>query len=313
MLLKESVYIFLVWGKRNLRNIWRWRYFYLLLTPTLLYFIVFSYIPFYGVVIAFKNFQPFLGIWDSPWVGWKNFETMFSSVKFPELIRNTVLISIYRIIFGFPVPILFALLLNEVRVMWFKRSIQTIAYFPHFLSWVIFGGIIYNVVGPSGIINLVLEKFGIDTINLSANPDLFRPLVVATGILKEFGWAAIIYLAALTGIDPHLYEAAKIDGASKLRQIWHITLTGIRPMIAMLLILQLGSVLDAGFEQILILSNPVVYSVGDIIDTYVYRVGLLEANYGLATAVGLFKGVIAAILIVSANHIIRRTGEKSLW
>ncbi|MCC3372390.1 sugar ABC transporter permease [Cohnella sp. REN36] len=296
-----------------MRNIWRWRYFYLLLTPTLLYFIVFSYIPFYGVVIAFKNFQPFLGIWDSPWVGWKNFETMFSSVKFPELIRNTVLISIYRILFGFPVPILFALLLNEVRVMWFKRSIQTIAYFPHFLSWVIFGGIIYNVVGPSGIINLVLEKLGIDAINLSANPDLFRPLVVVTGILKEFGWAAIIYLASLTGIDPHLYEAAKMDGASKLRQIWHITLTGIRPMIAMLLILQLGSVLDAGFEQILILSNPVVYSVGDIIDTYVYRVGLLEADYGLATAVGLFKGVIAAILIVSANHIIRRTGEKSLW
>ncbi|MCD9024573.1 ABC transporter permease subunit [Cohnella sp. NL03-T5] len=292
---------------------WKWRYFYLLLTPTVLYFIIFSYIPFYGVVIAFKNFQPFLGIWDSPWIGLKNFETMFSSVKFPELIRNTVLISLYRLIFGFPVPILFALLLNEVRAIWFKRTVQTITYFPHFLSWVVFGGIIFNVIGPSGIINLVLDKLGLETINMAANPDLFRPLVVITGILKEFGWAAIIYLAALTGIDPHLYEAVKVDGAGKLRQIWHITLPGIRPMIAMLLILQLASVLDAGFEQILILSNPVVYGVGDIIDTYVYRVGLLESNYGLATAVGLFKGVIAAILIVSANHIIRRTGEKSLW
>ncbi|MEQ4482452.1 ABC transporter permease [Cohnella silvisoli] len=296
-----------------MQNIWKWRYFYLLLTPTVLYFIIFSYIPFYGVVIAFKNFQPFLGIWDSPWIGLKNFETMFSSVKFPELIRNTVLISLYRLIFGFPVPILFALLLNEVRAIWFKRTVQTITYFPHFLSWVVFGGIIFNVIGPSGIINLVLDKLGLETINMAANPDLFRPLVVITGILKEFGWAAIIYLAALTGIDPHLYEAVKVDGAGKLRQIWHITLPGIRPMIAMLLILQLASVLDAGFEQILILSNPVVYGVGDIIDTYVYRVGLLESNYGLATAVGLFKGVIAAILIVSANHIIRRTGEKSLW
>ncbi|MCQ6559359.1 ABC transporter permease [Paenibacillus mendelii] len=296
-----------------MRKIWHWRYFYLLLAPTLLYFLVFNYIPFYGIVIAFKNFQPFKGVWESPWVGWKNFDTMFSSVKFPELIRNTVLISFYRLLFGFPVPILFALMLNEVRTMWFKRTIQTITYFPHFLSWVVFGGIVFNVIGPSGIVNLVLGNLGFEPLNLAANPEVFRSLVVVTGILKEFGWAAIIYLAALTGIDPHLYEAVKVDGGGKLRQIWHITLPGIRPMIAMLLILQLASILDAGFEQILILSNPVVYSVGDIIDTYVYRVGLLEANYGLATAVGLFKGVIAAVLIVSANHIIRRTGEKSLW
>lgn len=300
-------------GEQRLSKLWKWRYFYLLLAPTILYFVVFSYVPFYGVAIAFKKFQPFLGIWDSPWVGWQNFATMFTSKKFPELLRNTVLISMYRLVFGFPVPILFALLLNEVRIMWFKRTVQTITYFPHFLSWVVFGGIVFNVIGPSGIINLLLDKLGMEAVNLAANPDVFRPLVVITAILKEFGWSAIIYLAALTGIDPHQYEAAKVDGASRMRQIWHVTLPGIRPMIAMLFILQLSSILDAGFEQILILSNPVVYGVGDIIDTYVYRVGLLESNYGLATAVGLFKGVIAAVLIITANHYIRKTGEKSLW
>jgi len=294
-------------------RLWQSKFLYLLILPTITYFIIFAYVPFYGIIIAFKDLQIYRGIWDSPWVGLKHFETFFHSPQFKLLLSNTLLISIYRILFGFPVPILFALLLNEVRAMWFKRFVQTVTYFPHFLSWVIFGGIIFNFLGPVGILNLLFKDMGMEPVNFLTSTDLFRPIVIVTGILKEFGWGAIIYLAALSGIDPQLYEAAKIDGASKLRQIWHVTLPGIRSTIALMLILSLAGIMDAGFEQIFILSNPVVYEVGDIIDTYVYRTGLLEANFGMATAVGLFKGVIGAILIVTANAAIRKTGERSIW
>ncbi|MBP1995333.1 ABC transporter permease [Paenibacillus eucommiae] len=295
------------------KRYWKYRFIFILLFPTIAYFLIFSYFPFYGIVIAFKDLQIFKGIWASPWVGFKHFETLFTSAKFAQLLKNTVLISVYRLVFGFPVPILFALLLNEVRIIWFKRVVQTITYFPHFLSWVIFGGIVFNFIGPQGIINLFLVNAGMEPIGFVTNPDYFRPIAVITGILKEFGWSAIIYLAALSAIDPQLYEAAKIDGAKKWRQIWHVTLPGIRSTIIMLFILSLASILDAGFEQVFILSNPSVLDVSDIIDTYVYRVGLLNANYGLATATGLFKGVVGAVLIITANFIIRRTGEKSLW
>ncbi len=294
-------------------RIWKARYYYLLIFPTLLYFFIFAYLPYFGLQIAFKDFQIFKGIWESPWVGLDHFKDVFTSAKFPQLLENTILISLYRIIFGFPVPILFALLLNEVRVLWFKKTIQTVTYFPHFLSWVVFAGIVFNFIGPLGLINLVLKDFGLEPINFMANPDYFRTILVVTGILKEFGWGAIIYLAALSGLDPQLYEAAKIDGASKLRQIWHITLPGIRPTIVLLFILSLGGILDAGFDQVFMLLNGAVLQVGDIIDTYVYRVGLLEAQYEMATAVGMFKGVVGMILIVAANKIIRRLGERSLW
>ncbi|QHW35220.1 sugar ABC transporter permease [Paenibacillus rhizovicinus] len=294
-------------------QIWKSRFIYLLILPTIVYFAIFTYAPFYGITIAFKDFKIIAGIMDSPWVGFEHFKSMFTSEKFPELLRNTVIISLYRLLFGFPVPILFALLLNEVRHVFFKRFIQTITYFPHFLSWVVFAGIIYNFIGPSGIINLVLVNTGLDKFNFTTNPDVFRTLVVITAIMKEFGWGAIIYLAALSGIDGQLYEAAKIDGAGKLRQIWHITLPGIRPIIALLFCLQLAGILDAGFDQIFMFLNPAVYDVGDIIDTYVYRLGILQSQFELATAVGLFKGVIGMILIITANTIIRRMGEKSLW
>ncbi|MFD0715410.1 ABC transporter permease [Paenibacillus sp. GCM10027626] len=294
-------------------RIWKSRYLYLLILPTIIYFAIFTYAPFYGISIAFKDYKIMAGIWDSPWVGFKHFAAIFTSEKFPYLLKNTIIISLYRIAFGFPVPILFALLLNEVRSIWFKRSIQTITYFPHFLSWVVFAGIIYNFIGPNGIINLLLVNAGFEKINFTTNEELFRSIVVVTAILKEFGWGAIIYLAALAGIDSQLYEAAKIDGAGKLRQIWHITLPGIRPIIALLFCLQLAGILDAGFDQIFMFLNPAVYDVGDIIDTYVYRLGLLQSQFEMATAVGLFKGVIGMIFIITANSFIRRMGEKSLW
>lgn len=294
-------------------RIWRARYIYLLILPTIIYFLIFAYLPYYGLTIAFKQFEVFRGIWASPWVGFQHFSDLFQDPKFPQLLGNTVLISVYRLIFGFPVPIIFALLLNEVRHLWFKKTIQTVTYFPHFLSWVVMGGIVLNILEPSGLLNVLLAKFGLPPTSLITNPQYFRGVLVITGILKEFGWGAVIYLAALAGVDPQLYEVAKIDGASKLRQVWHVTLPGIRPIIALMFVLALGNILDAGFDQIFILYNPAVLNVADIIDTYVYRVGLLNAQYELATAVGLFKGVIGLVLIVSANYVIRRMGEKSLW
>ncbi len=295
---------------RKMRQHWQ---LYILILPALVYFIIFAYVPLYGLQLAFKDFQVFRGMSASPWVGLDHFRDLFSSPKFPQLLENTLLISLYRLVFGFPVPILFALLLNEVRHIWFKRGVQTITYFPHFLSWVVMAGIVINLLGPTGIVNTMLRGWGWDPINFLANPDLFRTNLVLTGILKEFGWGAIIYLAALPGIDPQLYESAKVDGAGKLRQIRDITLPGLRPVMAVVLVLSLGSLLDAGFDQVFMLLNGATLEVGDIIDTYVYRVGLLEANFELATAVGLFKGVVGMVMIVSANMVLRKFGERSLW
>ncbi|SDS75044.1 putative aldouronate transport system permease protein [Actinopolymorpha singaporensis] len=294
-------------------RIWQYRTIYLLILPTIVYFVVFAYLPMIGLQIAFKDFRVFGGMWNSPWVGLDNFRAVLSSEKFPQLVRNTLLISTYRIVFGFPVPLIFALLLNEVRTRWFKRSIQTVTYFPHFLSWVVFAGIVINILGPSGLLNTLLLDAGGHRVNFLTNPDTFRSVVVLTGIMKEFGWGAIIYLAALSGIDAQLYEAARVDGAGKLRQIWHVTLPGLRPVMAVLLVLSLGNLLDAGFDQIFQLYNGAVLDVGDIIDTYVYRIGLLDAQFETATAVGLFKGVVGMVMIVTANHVLRRMGQRSIW
>lgn len=296
-----------------LRKMWQYRQIYLLILPAVVYFIIFAYVPFYGLQLAFKDFQIFRGVWASPWVGFEHFQALFNSDKFYQLLRNTLLISTYRLIFGFPVPVIFALLLNEVRHVWYKRSVQTITYFPHFLSWVVMAGIVINLLGPTGVVNTVVRGWGGDPINFLANPSLFRINLVVTGIIKEFGWGAIIYLAALPGIDPQLYESAKVDGAGKLRQIRDITLPGLLPVMAVVLVLSLGSLLDAGFDQVFMLLNGATLEVGDIIDTYVYRVGLLDAKFELATAVGLFKGVVGMVLIVTANWILRRFGERSIW
>jgi putative aldouronate transport system permease protein len=300
-------------GKPLSKRIWESRFIYMLILPTIAYFFIFAYLPYVGLQIAFKDFQIFQGMWKSPWVGLAHFQEVFGSSAFPKLLQNTILISLYKLIFGFPVPIIFALMLNEIRQLWFKKTIQTITYFPHFLSWVVYAGIIFNLLGPLGIINMVLHGMGHESINFLTTPEYFRSILVFTSVIKEFGWGAIIYLAALSGLNPELYEAARIDGAAKLRQIWHITLPGLRSTVVLLLVIQLGSILDAGFDQVFMLSNPAVQNVGDIIDTYVYRVGLLDAQYEIATVVGLFKGVIGMTLIIIANSIIRRVGEKSLW
>jgi putative aldouronate transport system permease protein len=300
-------------SRGGLAAVWRYRWLYLMILPTIVYFVIFAYLPMIGLQIAFKDFKVFSGMWASPWVGLEHFQAMFASAKFPELLRNTLLISLYRIVFGFPVPIIFALLLNEVRRMWFKRTVQTVTYFPHFLSWVVFAGIVVNILGPTGIVNTLLLDAGGERINFLTNPDTFRSVLVLTGIMKEFGWGAIIYLAALSGIDATLYEAARVDGAGRLRQIWHVTLPGLRPVMAVLLVLSLGNLLDAGFDQVFQLYNGAVLDVADIIDTWVYRVGLLDAQFELATAVGLFKGVVGMVLIVVANYVLRRMGQRSIW
>ena len=296
-----------------LRRMWRMRLIYLFILPTLIYLFIFSYIPYYGLTIAFKDFKIFWGIARSPWVGLKYFQEFFQSPDFVRLLRNTLLISVMRIAFGFPVPIIFALLLNEVRHAWYKRSIQTITYFPHFLSWVVYAGIMLVFIAPSGVVNKVSVSLGGEKIPILTNGTYFIPMIILTAIMKGFGFGAIIYLAALAGIDPQLYEAAVVDGANKLQQIRHVTLPGIRSTIIVMLVLSLGGLLSAGFDQIFQFYNAAVLDVADIIDTFVYRIGLQASQFSLGTAVGLFKGVIGMILIVVTNNIVRRSGEYSIW
>lgn len=292
---------------------WRARNLYLFILPTLIYFAIFSYIPYYGLSIAFRDFKIFLGIGASPWVGFKYFNEFFNSPDFVRLLRNTVLISVMRIVFGFPVPIIFALLLNEVRHLWYKRTVQTITYFPHFLSWVVYAGMMLVFISPSGVVNQISASLGGGPVPILTNSYLFLPMLIVTDILKGFGFGAIIYLAALTTIDPQLYEAAAVDGANKRQQVRHVTLPGIRSTMVVLLILSLGGLMNAGFDQIFQFYNAAVLETADIIDTFVYRVGLQGNQFSLGTAVGLFKGVIGLLLIYTANRIIRRTGEASLW
>jgi putative aldouronate transport system permease protein len=305
---KQSSGTYRTWGRVK-----KFKWLYVLLLPSIAYFFIFSIVPYYGLSIAFKNFSPFVGIADSPWVGMRHFERLMDNPDFYRLLRNTLLINIYKLIFGFPVPIIFALLLNEVRSVLFKRSVQTITYFPHFLSWVVFGGIVVTFLTPSGVINGILKAFGMPAINFLVDQQFFRPMLVVTGIMKDFGWGAIIYLAALAGVNPELYSSAKVDGAGRFQQMLHVTLPGILPTISLMLIINLSHMLDAGFEQVFVLMNPTVYEVGDIIDTYVYRMGLEKGQFSIATAVGLFKGVIGFVLIVSANTLLRKLDQRSIW
>ncbi|MBO9610445.1 MAG: sugar ABC transporter permease [Paenibacillaceae bacterium] len=294
-------------------RIWKHRMLYLILAPTIVYFLLFCYVPYWGLTIAFKDFSPGKGIWGSDWVGLAYFHDLFASDVFFQVFRNTLLISLYKLVFGFPMPLAFALLLNEVKHLAFKKTIQTVTYFPHFLSWVVFGGIMLSFLTPNGVIPKLMQLVQIDASDLMTNTHYFRAILVVTSILKSFGWGSIIYLAALTGIDPSLYEAARMDGASRWQQMLYVTLPSLRSVAVLLFILELGHILDAGFEQIFIMYNPTVYEVGDIIDTYVYRIGLGEAQYSLATAVGMFKGVIGFILIYVANYTVKKMGEPTLW
>ena len=292
----------------------RYRGLLILLIPAVAWFLVFEYFPMYGVVVAFKNYRLLDGIVRSPWVGLIHFQKLFNSSQFATIFRNTLLISFYKLIFGFPAPILLALLLNEVRLFTFKRVVQTISYLPHFISWVVLAGVLRNVLSPThGIANFMLVGLGFEPVNFLITPRLFRGIIVVGNIWKEVGWGSIIYLAAISGIDSQLYEAAVIDGAGRLRQAVSITIPSIIPVIVILLILRIGHMMSAGFEEIFNLYNPVVYRVGDIIDTYVYRVGLEQFDYSYSTAIGLFKNVIGLTLLLGTNAVVRRVSDHGIW
>lgn len=290
------------------------KYLLLLILPVVIYYVVFSYIPMYGVIIAFKDFSPGKGILGSPWAGLKWFEEYFKSIYFTRTLRNTILISVYNLIWGFPVPIIFALLLNELKDGVFKRTVQTISYLPHFISVVVVVGMMVNFLSPTdGLINLLIKRLGGQPIAFMSDPKWFRTLYVGSGIWQEFGWNSIIYLAALSSLDPQLYEAARIDGANRWQQVWHITIPGIMPTAIILLILSIGGLLSVGFEKIILMYSPATYETADVISTYVYRRGILNSQYSFGAAVGLFNSVISFILLYFANGISKRVTEVALW
>ena len=286
---------------------------YILVIPVILYYALFAYKPMYGALIAFKNFAPARGFSGSPWVGFDNFARFFRSPYLGRLFRNTFLISLYSLIFGFPAPIILALFLNEVRHSVYKRTVQTLTYLPHFISMVVVAGMITDFSMTSGLFNDIIAFFGGTRTPLLQQPGLFRPIYVTSGIWQGVGWGTIIYLAALSGIVPQLYEAAMIDGAGRIRQVFAVTLPSIVPTIIIMLILRIGNLLDVGYEKTLLLYNPATYETADIISTYVYRVGLLEQNFSYSTAIGLFNSLINFILLIVANKISRKVSETSLW
>jgi len=299
--------------RSSIAQIWyKYKWYYIFVIPMFAYFTLFVYIPYFGLTMAFQDYK-FFNPASSPWVGFKHFINFFNSRDFPRLMRNTLLISTLRLICGMPIPIIFALLLNEVRVSWYKRTIQTVTYFPNFLSWVIYSGVMMTLLAPSGVVNFIAKSLGMTPPNFLVTGSTFVPVLIISDILKGFGFGAIIYLAALSSVDEQLYEAAAIDGAGKWRQIWHITMPGIRPIIVVMFVLALGGILNAGFDQIYNMYNASVYEVSDILDTYVFRIGFSGQQYSVGTAVGLFKGVIGFAMIVSANYVIRRMGEASIW
>jgi len=281
--------------------------------PVILYFFVFSYLPMYGLVIAFQQYSPAKGIFGSDFIGLRNFQDFFGSFYFIRLLRNTVLISLYDLLFSFPAPIVLALLLNEVKQMKFKRVVQTVTYMPYFISLVVVAGILRDFCLPGGGLSAVVGVFTGQQINLLGRPDYFRALFVGSGIWQGIGFGSIIFLAAISAIDQEMYEAAIIDGAGRLRQAWYITLPCISSTILILLILRIGNLLNVGFEKIILLYNPLTYETADVISSFVYRKGLIESVFGYSTAVGLFNSVVNFVLLVIANQMSRRFMNSSLW
>ncbi len=285
-----------------------------MILPGVAYFIIFQYVPLLGSVIAFQKYNIFSGIWGSEWVGFDNFKIMLEHPNFYRILRNTLLIAFYKLAFGFPAPILLALLLNEVARKYYKRVIQTFLYLPHFLSWVIVGGIVMNILSPTtGLLNEIITRLGGESIFFMQKPEYFRSIVVISDIWRNVGWGTIIYLAALASVNMELYEAAEVDGAGRLRQTFSITLPAIMPTVIVLLLINIGDFLNLGAEQLLVLQNPLVLEVGDIIDTYVYRVGLLGGQFSQTAAVGMFKSVVGFILIIGANQLAKRTTGNSIF
>lgn len=279
---------------------------HIMLIPPVVLLFIFSYLPMYGIVMAFQDYQPGLGVLGSEWVGLKHFRYLFSLPSFRNVIWNTVYIAGMKIVGNIIVPVVFALLLNELRLRWFKRTVQTITYLPYFLSWVIFAGILKDFLAIGGPVNNMLTSFGCDDIYFLGDPDTFPYVMVLTDIWKNFGFNTIVYLAALTGIDPNLYEAASVDGANRLQQTWHVTLPGMVPIITLMSILSIGSILSAGFDQIFNLYSPMVYKTGDVLDTFIYRVGLQQSQFSVSTAVGLLKSVVSTVLILVSHKLAAR-------
>ena len=287
---------------------------YLFLLIPVIHTFIFSYIPLYGIQIAFKDFNASKGIWGSAWNNFNHFRNLFAGASFPKVFWNTLYISFLRILVGFPAPIIFAILLNEIHSSKFKKVVQTVSYLPHFMSWVVLGGIIKELLNPQrGLINAVIQLFGGEPVYFITEPSMFRPIVIITGVWASVGWGAIIYLASMSSIDPQLYEAAEMDGANRFHKAIYVTIPSLMPIIVIQFILGLGGVLNGGFDQIFNLYNDKVMGVADIIDTYVYRMGLEELKYDFSTAVGLFKNVIGVILIVSVNIATSKISDYGIW
>lgn len=304
--------------RANKKSVWATlyaqRYLFLLLLPSAVFVVIFNYFPIYGITIAFKQFHPLKGIGGSPWVGLKHFIDLFHSLSFTRVLTNTLIINVYHIVFGFPAPIILALLLNELHLPTFKRSVQTITYLPHFLSWVIVGTFVLKILSPTGgIVNQMITGLGGKPVLFLLEPGYFRGILVSSAIWKEIGWGSILYLAALSNIDPNLYEAATIDGAGRWRQTLHVTLPGIKSTITILLILRFARMLNSNFEQIFVLYNPSVYRVGDVISTYIYRIGLGQAKYSETAALGVFNSLIGFFLIITGNKLTKKYNEVAMW
>lgn len=295
------------------RDLKKNKYIYIMAIPIILYFVIFHYIPLYGNVMAFQDYSPGKGFWGSPFVGFQHFVDFFTGQYFWRLFRNTVLISVYQILWGFPIPIILALLMNEISSVSFKRTVQTISYLPHFVSLVVVCGLVVSFTASDGIISSLLQYFGMESRNLMQDPGNFRTIFVASGIWQEAGWGSIIYLAAISSIDPQLYEAAKMDGIGRIRQIISITIPCILPTIIIMLIMRMGAVMSVGYEKIILLYSPVNYETSDVIASYVYRTGLQSSQWSFASAVGLFNSVINCCMVILVNRISRRFTETSLW
>lgn len=303
---------------KSIKNfIVKYKFFHLLVLPGFIYFVIFCYVPMVGLVIAFKDYTGLggiKGILTSPWIGFGNFQDLFTSHYFWRLMRNTLLISTYKLIFGFPAPIILSLLLNEVFNNKFKRTVQTIVYLPHFISWVVLGGLVTMVLSSDGPINAVLGAvFHMQPIEFLSSTSLFRSVLVSTSIWKDVGWGTIIYLAAITSISQEQYESAYLEGANRFQRAWYITIPGIKFIVAILLILNIGSIIDSNFDQIFNLYNTSVYEVSDVFETFIYRRGIESAQFSYTTAVGVFKSIISLILVLGANKATKMLGEEGLW
>lgn len=287
--------------------------YHAMMMPGMLFLLVFSFIPMFGIIMAFQDYVPAKGILGSKFVGLKHFQYMFSLPDIGIVIRNTVVIALGKIILGTVLAIVFAILLNEVRIKFFKKTVQTLVYLPHFLSWVVLAAVITNMFKLDGSINQILMSMGFDKINFLGSNSIFQPLLIGTDVWKEFGYNSIVYLAAITAIDPGLHEAAAIDGAGWWKRVWNITIPGMLPIILLMAALNLSNVLSAGFDQVYNLYTPPVYYSGDILDTYVYRIGLVSRQFSFGTAVGLFKSIIGMILMVSANELAKKTTDRKIF